>query len=475
MRTSYLRYGKATNSSSTHSVVLLPKDEDKKHFIKYGSRCHSDFGWEFFTLSTEVNKANYIYNQLYASNKEIAEKFKEEFSFDIQESYIDHQSLWGNYLFSNTCFFDFLISIAKDDQFIIVGGNDNEDYPNKKWEELLDNNIIQNVFTKNWSNFVRSGRGFRFFNRFALELEPAVLEVEIASLPKVEDHLSLCDIKITDYCPFGCSFCYQGSTKKGKHASLDDINIIANLLGEQKTFEVAIGGGEPTLHPDFDSIVNIFNDKDILPNVTTKNYEWLASNTFEKMIDWGCGIGISVSSYDDVVKAWEILNRSNHKFYGNCCFHIVEGDFPPDDLVKLIMGDYCVDNENHSYRPLGILVLGRKKTNRGKKSLFNLKADEIALKQKEVIIKLYSGDFSDKVCALSVDTPFAIENKDMLDLMGVSNVLYQTEEGKNSMYIDAVANTASLSSYDENSKKIKINKKSKLNEIHLELKKDNII
>ena len=74
------------------------------------------------------------------------------------------------------------------------------------------------------------------------------VEVTKAAAPE------LVDIKITDYCPFGCKYCYQGSTAKGTHAKTDTINTLSYALGRMHVFEVALGGGEPTnLHEVLDA------------------------------------------------------------------------------------------------------------------------------------------------------------------------------------------------------------------------------
>ena len=39
----------------------------------------------------------------------------------------------------------------------------------------------------------------------------------------------------------------------------DNIKFIANELMAKEVFEVALGGGETTLHPDFLEILKIFN------------------------------------------------------------------------------------------------------------------------------------------------------------------------------------------------------------------------
>jgi hypothetical protein len=49
-----VRYGFATNSSSSHSIVLLKNKKKAKENYS------SDFGWEFFTCISENAKLQYL-------------------------------------------------------------------------------------------------------------------------------------------------------------------------------------------------------------------------------------------------------------------------------------------------------------------------------------------------------------------------------------------------------------------------------
>jgi hypothetical protein len=86
----------------------------------------------------------------------------------------------------------------------------------------------------------------------------------------------LVDIKITDYCPYGCSYCYQGSTPQGRHAPLAHLEALAQRFCDSGVLEVALGGGEPTLHPDFARIVEAFHSAGVTVNVTSRNVTYWA-------------------------------------------------------------------------------------------------------------------------------------------------------------------------------------------------------
>jgi len=75
------------------------------------------------------------------------------------------------------------------------------------------------------------------------------------------------DIAITKYCEGGCAFCYQDATTKGLHADIDYIiNGLKNI--EPRPFQVTLGGGEPTAHPDFHVLVLRISDLGISVSTT---------------------------------------------------------------------------------------------------------------------------------------------------------------------------------------------------------------
>jgi organic radical activating enzyme len=113
------------------------------------------------------------------------------------------------------------------------------------------------------------------------------------------------DVKITGYCEGACPWCYMNSTQ-----SLDDhyehaVEKIKGFFGaltqNQRPFQVAIGGGEPTAHPDFIDILRTFKGLGIEPNYTT-NGMWISYeivNATKKL----CG-GVAVSCHPHLQFHW---------------------------------------------------------------------------------------------------------------------------------------------------------------------------
>lgn len=78
----------------------------------------------------------------------------------------------------------------------------------------------------------------------------------------------LCDISITDRCGFGCDFCYQDSRPQRNHGHKDLVETILKGF-DTVPYQIAIGGGEPTTHPDFPYILRKARELGTVPNYTT--------------------------------------------------------------------------------------------------------------------------------------------------------------------------------------------------------------
>jgi len=112
------------------------------------------------------------------------------------------------------------------------------------------------------------------------------------------------DVKITGYCEGDCPWCYMNSSPFGNHYenAVEKINdYFGSMTENQRTFQVAIGGGEPTSHPDFIEILRTFKDLGIEPNYTT-NGMWDDHAVFHYSKEL-CG-GVAVSCHPHLVNHW---------------------------------------------------------------------------------------------------------------------------------------------------------------------------
>src|SRR5208337_1538607 len=79
------------------------------------------------------------------------------------------------------------------------------------------------------------------------------------------------DISITDKCGFGCSYCYQDSQPGRDHGRKELVETVLKGF-DQPPYQIAIGGGEPTIHPDFEYILRMARELGTVPNYTTAGH-----------------------------------------------------------------------------------------------------------------------------------------------------------------------------------------------------------
>src|SRR5690606_26884329 len=86
---------------------------------------------------------------------------------------------------------------------------------------------------------------------------------------------------------------------------------VFDALSDWGVFELAIGGGEPTLHPDIHKILAYANARGIVPNITTRNKKWLTDpNNLAWIVECVGGVGFSVDTVEDVVALDNELEKS---------------------------------------------------------------------------------------------------------------------------------------------------------------------
>jgi radical SAM protein with 4Fe4S-binding SPASM domain len=80
------------------------------------------------------------------------------------------------------------------------------------------------------------------------------------------------DISITGKCtgPNGtnCDFCYRRATPDGEHMTLENLNKLLDWCKGHFVCQIALGGGNPPLHPQFPEVLRMIHDAGIIPNYT---------------------------------------------------------------------------------------------------------------------------------------------------------------------------------------------------------------
>jgi radical SAM protein with 4Fe4S-binding SPASM domain len=74
-----------------------------------------------------------------------------------------------------------------------------------------------------------------------------------ASVPERRRPLEV-HVAVTSRCGAGCAGCYTGATPAGDEVPIDDLLATLRAVAAGGVFSVALGGGEPTLHPEIDRV-----------------------------------------------------------------------------------------------------------------------------------------------------------------------------------------------------------------------------
>jgi len=158
--------------------------------------------------------------------------------------------------------------------------------------------------------------------------------------PEVAPWPELADISISNRCSKGCDFCYKCSTADGDFLSLEQYSEVLKQLISPKwgpPFQIAIGGGEPTEHPELIEILKTTRKLGMIPNLTTNGENISATHmrAFRKF----CGaVAISETSIDpDKIKP--LLSQMRKA--GVCTnLHFLLSRRSLQTAIGLLRGDY---------------------------------------------------------------------------------------------------------------------------------------
>ncbi len=90
--------------------------------------------------------------------------------------------------------------------------------------------------------------------------------------PELAPWPELADISITNRCDEACAYCYRDSTPDGRDLGPQEYALLLQQLRSPVyggVFQIALGGGEPLLHPDFIRILEMTREQGMIPNYTT--------------------------------------------------------------------------------------------------------------------------------------------------------------------------------------------------------------
>lgn len=171
--------------------------------------------------------------------------------------------------------------------------------------------------------------------RFALEGSSKITEL---------DFPEFYDVKITNKCLGKCGYCYMNSLPNVSH--FDDIvgktdRFFGAMTPNERPFQVAIGGGEPTGHPEFIPLLKKFDELGIVPNYTTNgmffddDVEFRGKHIADILIATKkyCG-GVAISCHPHLLYYWTNSAALFHKANVKLNFHIIISDRESSDYFR---------------------------------------------------------------------------------------------------------------------------------------------
>lgn len=435
-----VRLGLATNSSSSHSIIVLPPGSVRDNDVD------GEFGWGNFTCASTEAKLLYAGVQLQGvmariAGDDVAEAVASHWTgVDVPaDGYIDHESQWSFPLTwdgrsVDKEFFSAVLEYLKRPEVVVLGGNDNSDGHPLSTDADGNKVSFTPLFARTGGMVCRNdGTHWVLFNRANGTKVRMTFGEELANAtPTKAAAPELVDLKITDFCPYGCEFCYQGSTLGGSHGDTALIKNFAHSLAHMRVFEVAIGGGEPTLHPDFVDILQTFREQGVVPNFTTKNTQWIKDA--EQRVPILANVGafaVSVEDADEIRELGSLLDSLNVQ-HDKANVQYVMGTGSLDDLAEIF--DAAVEAK------LRLTLLDYKTDGRGSEYAPEDYTDWVQVLQAAHAKHRYA-------LRVGIDTPLAARSKADLDASGIPDWCYETKEGAFSMYVDAVTKKTGRASY----------------------------
>lgn len=236
------------------------------------------------------------------------------------------------------------------------------------------------------------------------------------------------DVKITNRCGKGCSWCHENSTPDGEHGEI----LTAKFWDTLKPYtEIAIGGGNTLEHPDLVTFLIKLKNLKLIPNMTVnqthfmQNWALLKFLCEEKLI-YGLGVSLVEPTEDFIEKIKE---------FPNAVIHIINGVVKKEQLAKLANND------------LKVLILGYKEFRRG---VTYLEEHLVQVEMNKMALYDYLPDILNEFKVVSFDN-LALEQLEVKRLLTEEewDEFYMGNDGKYTMYIDLVKEQFALCSVAE--------------------------
>jgi hypothetical protein len=447
-----LRIGFATNSSSSHSVIFHPGQGSKLLSGIDETPILTMSPSNTYCFTTAHDKALFILasdRDHWTSNHQRlraakvlakhglpADLFNTAMTFDLPVESAGIENLY--YLEESGIEACDWLDLMLSDQIVMYGHYDGSENPCRG--VLLDGYGVTIGPGDSWRKDGDAIVGFSHKTGTKVRWSPTPYEK--AGTPE------LVDMKITNFCAYGCSFCYMDSTKDGQHAPLSRIIDYFDQMKDLGLFELALGGGEPAHHPEFAQILQAATERGITCNFTAFGLDWIKNKDIMLAIEAarGCGIGLSIHTAKDITKVERARQalREARIYSAQVMGQTVIGGSTFTSVEQML-------DKSIAHR-VPLLLLGYKETGRGigynRRSVSRERMMGLLTKARRAIENAneYENGFQ-----LSVDTSFLDQHGDLLDEMGVPVILRSSPEGKFSMFVDAVMGLCGPSSYCDES------------------------
>lgn len=266
------------------------------------------------------------------------------------------------------------------------------------------------------------------------------------------------DMKISNRCNIGCSFCHENSTPEGNIASLKSYENF--LLSLNPFTEIALGGGALSLVPEEDLmyLFDLLYYRNVITNITINQNE-LYNEEFVKFLHFCIkekfirGIGISFIGQS------KILEDFVKKYRKQVVIHVINGLISKEDLQYL------------SKLNCKLLILGYKEFGRG--LLYSKKFNNIIENNKkylESIVRELPKSFK----TVSFDC-LAVSQLNLKDKVSDDDwkKLYMGNDGSFTMYVDLVNGTYATSSTTNHTKRYELNSHNTAKDIFKHIREEN--
>ena len=156
------------------------------------------------------------------------------------------------------------------------------------------------------------------------------------------------DVKLTNKCSVGCSFCYEKCTPSGKHSDIMNQKWIQTL---HPWTEIAINGNDLD-HPQLDEFLNYMKQSKVICNMTLNQVQFMKNKAKVDMyvadkLVYGLGISMSENLNPDLLDELST--------YPNVVLHMING----------LITQEMIEKYEDKLKKLKILILGYKYVGRG--------------------------------------------------------------------------------------------------------------